>query len=147
MWTSIGFAVFLFAVCGGLLAWQFRCGRATRGHNLDEYTSDFLRRQRRRRTHASVLIGAVGLAVLGALWVKKPLHAAAYWGCVTAVVLWMGLLATADMVSSRIYYRQVYNRQLAEQAALRAELDRLRRHKGNGRPEKSPKGTSEPRET
>lgn len=146
MWTSIGFAIFLLAVCGGLLSWQCLSARGALRADTDAETRDYLLQQRRRRTYTSLLVGLVGLAVLGSLAVNKPAYAIAYWGCVTALVLWMGLLAVADILSTRLYYRRRLRREAAKHAALRAELERLRPREGNGngRPRKPPPEGTEP---
>jgi hypothetical protein len=51
---------------------------------------------------------------------------------VVSLVVWMLLLAFADMVSSYFYYAQIRAHHVAEHAALQAQLERLRRREGNG---------------
>ena len=93
------------------------------------------------------MIAFVGVAVVGSVWIRDPTYALAYWGCVAMVVVWMGLLAFADLVSTRIYFAQLRREQLSEHASLRAELQRIRNREGNGRPGKSTEDPPQPEET
>lgn len=132
MWSHLAFAAFLFTASGLLLWRHARVWRASRSEELDEREFDFRRRQFRRRSQASTMIGIVGIAVVVSLAIKDPLINPILWLVVLALVVWMLLLALADMVSSYYYYHQLRARHTAEHAALQAQLDRLRRREGNG---------------
>ena len=81
------------------------------------------------------MIGVVGLAVIGGIWISEPIFFVAYWAAVTVVVFWIGILALADLVSTRFYYAQLRQKNLTMHASLRAELERIRNREANGRPE------------
>ena len=132
MWSHLAFAAFLF-VASGLLLWiHWRAWHACRSEELDERAFDFRRRQFRRRMQASAMIGIVGIAVVASLAIEDPLSAAILWLVVLALVVWMLLLALADMMSSYFYFYQIRAQHAAEHASLKAQLDLLRRQEGNG---------------
>jgi len=132
MWSHLVFAAFLF-VASGLLLWiHWRAWRACRSEELDERAFDFRRRQFRRRMQASAMIGIVGVAVVVSLVIADTLMTALLWLVVVSLVVWMLLLAFADMVSSYFYYAQIRAHHTAEHAALQAHLERIRRREGNG---------------
>jgi len=132
MWSHLIFAAFLL-VASGLLLWiHWRAWRACRGEELDEREFDFRRRQFRRRMQASAMIGVVGIAVVVSLAITDPMMTAILWLVVLSLVVWMLLLAFADMVSSYSYYHQIRAQHTAEHASLQAQLKRIRRREGNG---------------
>ena len=132
MLSSVLVATFLVAVSLALTAQHYRVQRRLDPETLDIRQFDFLRRQCRRRLQTSVMIGLVGIAVLVGYWITSPWVAVIYWACVVWVVLWIGLLAMADLVSTRVYFARLCQEQLDEQAGLRAELTRLQGLRGNG---------------
>jgi hypothetical protein len=136
MWATVVLAGLLLLTSAILLVWQFRGKPAASDGVPDARTIRFLLRQHRRRVLVGVLVGFVGLAFVGSVWTRTPLIAATYWMCVAIVVGWIAALAVADLSSSRRHFRRLYAEHLSAQAVLRAELDRLRRHRGNGRKEK-----------
>ena len=133
MWSNLVFAAFLLATSAGLLGWHVLSWRGVLRLERDEREIAFLRRQYRRRVQASALIGLIGMAVAGGTWVPGPLPAALYWTGVFLAVLWLTLLALADMASSRAHYSKLHSQQLADNAVLKAQLDQLRRRHNNGR--------------
>ena len=56
-----------------------------------------------------------------------------YWTGVVLAVLWLTILALADMASSRAHYTKLHSQQVAENAVLKAQLDQIRRRHNNGR--------------
>ena len=66
------------------------------------------------------------------LAITDRLMTAILWLVVLSLVVWMLLLAFADMVSSYFYYAQIRAQHIAEHAALQAQLERIRRREGNG---------------
>lgn len=132
MWIYLGFAAFLLGMSALLLWLHLRGWRATQREELDERAMDFRRRQFRRRMQASAMIGVVGLAVVASLAVEDTMMNAILWLVVLSLVVWMLLLALADLVSSYYYYNQVRAQQTAEHASLQAKLKQVRRREGNG---------------
>lgn len=86
-------------------------------------------------------MGLAGIAILGAIGVQGQWLVIGYWGAVTMLVVAMTLLAVADLMSSTSHFRRILKEQRAEQAHLLAQLDQLRRHRGNGRPDRKPSET------
>ena len=132
MWSHLVFAALLL-VASGLLLWiHTRAWRAARSEELDEREFDFRRRQFRRRMQASAMIGIVGIAVVVSLAIKDWMMTAILWLVVLSLVVWMLVLALADMASSYFYYHQIRAQHTAEHASLQAQLERIRRREGNG---------------
>ena len=72
MWSSIVFSIFLIVVSAVLSAVQLRSWRAAGRRELNERDRRFLGRQFRRRIQIDVMIGVVGVAILGGLWITDP---------------------------------------------------------------------------
>ncbi len=138
MWSHLVFAAFLF-VASGLLLWiHWRAWGACRSEELDEREFDFRRRQFRRRVQASAMIGIVGVAVVVGLAITDATILAILWLAVVSLVVWMLLLAFADMVSSYYYYQQIRAEHMAEHASLQSQLEGIRRREGNGQSHEKP---------
>lgn len=132
MWSHLAFAAFLFAASALLLWIHWRAWRACGSEVLDEREFDFRRRQFRRRMQASAMIGVVGVAVVVSLAIADAMMTAILWLAVLSLVVWMLLLAFADIASSYYYYHQIRVEHVAEHASLQAQLERIRRREGNG---------------
>lgn len=125
-----------------LVVWHVRSWRAVRDAEADEADRDFHWRRFRRRMQTSIMVGLVGVAVLcGQLldFRRHPSMYVFYWTAVVLVLLWIILLALADMVSSRRYLQRWNVERLVALAKLRAdaerarsELVRQRQREGNG---------------
>jgi hypothetical protein len=141
LWSSILVAVSLLLAAGVLIhshqrAWQSL--RQRRGQ-LEPSEYDFRRRQLRRRSQTSAMLGLVGIGMLiGRLlivWRAPPLLVVVFWGGVMLLVVWMALLAVADIVSTRLYFSRLKQNYMVEHARLQAQLRRIERTRGNGRPD------------
>ena len=75
---------------------------------LDAREQNFRRRQYRRRLQTSAMLGVLGGAILvGQLLIAWPASESVlvlYWTGVFLLVLWLALLALADMAATRLYY-------------------------------------------
>lgn len=118
--------------------------------SLQPRERDHLRRRHRRRMQTSTMLGFVGVAILaGRLFPPEDpsLVTIFYWTGVTLLVLWMALLALADMISTRVHYGTQRRKAEGERDRLKAQLERLEKEqKGQGAdqvPEK-PTGNSAP---
>ena len=78
------------------------------------------------------MIGIIGIAVVVSLAIKDSMLSAILWLVVLSLVVWMLLLAVADMASSYFYYQRIRVQHTAEHALLQAQLERIRRREGNG---------------
>ena len=140
MWSNLLVAGLLIVLAVALMTWHAAAWRTTREMERDEKALDFYRRQCRRRMQASAMLGIVGLGVAGGLWIDAQgdtILSIMYWCAVLLIVLWIGVLAAADWISSRYYYELLHSHHRTEHAALKAELDRLRSREGNGRADHS----------
>jgi hypothetical protein len=135
MWPTIVFGAALLLLSAGLIISHLIAQRSYNTAEMEADERSYRGSQFRRRMQASALIGVVGVAVLGGLWIDGPPGEALYWCGVLLVVIWICLLAGADAASTQSFFRDVQKRRAAEHAALQPELDRYRRHVGNGRRE------------
>jgi hypothetical protein len=123
------------AVSLGLLWLHRRSWVASQDRAPDSEALEFSRKQYRRRVQTSGLMMFIAVAMLGSLWVKRPFLLLLFWGGVALLVLWTCLLATADWLHTRWYYTRLRDDNVAQRAALEAEMRRILRHRSNGRPE------------
>jgi hypothetical protein len=128
MFAHVAFSAFLLALSALLVLFQLRTRRAAARQELSERDRGFFRRQFRRRIQIDAMIGLVGVAVLGGIWVTAPRTQLLYWSGVLLVAVWIGLLAIADMASTRAHWQRLHRRHVADFTALRADL--LRRFSG-----------------
>ncbi len=133
MWPSLIFGSFLIVLSIALVVshWVARSSHETAA--LDPHERTYRRVQFRRRMQASVLIGAVGLAIIGGLWVDEPPGEALYWCGVLSAVVWIIFLAGSDAASTQSFFREFQKQRIEEEELLRKEIDRYRRHEGNGK--------------
>ncbi len=138
LWSSILVGLLLIVAAWWLVrlhveGWR-ELHRRARDMAPEEY--DFRRRQLRRRTQTSALLGLIGLGMLiGRLlivWRAPPTAILAYWAGIVLLVLWLGLLAVADMVATRLYFTRLRRDYLVERARLEAELRRMKRPQEDG---------------
>ena len=124
-------AVLLGVTSAGLIVWHVRTWRRLRQEGLaDDRERDFRLRQFRRRVQTSAMLGLLGAAVLGGellmdaapSWKFKVI----YWIGVLALVLWIALLAIADMAATSFYYSREKTDFVLQHAKLQAELRKAR---------------------
>ena len=116
--------------------------------SLQPRERDHLRRRHRRRMQTSTMLGFVGVAILaGRLFPPEDptLVTIFYWTGVTLLVLWMALLALADMIATRVHYGSQRRKAEGERDRLKAQLERLEREqKGQGAGQIAEKPTGRP---
>ena len=107
------------------------------GQDLEVNELDYRRRQYRRRMQTSGMLGVLAIALLAGCWVKSPplspLMFTIYWGGVILIVIWLGMLAVVDIISTKFYFGRVKRDYMIENARLEAQARRLQRAQGNGR--------------
>jgi len=140
--SSILVAVVLCVSSAGLMAWHIREWKRLQSMKIDPREREFRRRQYRRRMQTSAMLGVLGVAIfigqLLMIWVTSRLFLVLYWSSVLVLVLWMALLALADMAATSFYYSQEKNNHIVEHARLQGELRRAREKEAklrNGKPE------------
>jgi hypothetical protein len=127
-------ATFLLAISTAMLLRHRSVWRESDPYELSEREREYRSRQHRRRMQTSSMIGVIGLLVLAGNWLPGGVVlSTTYWSVVLVLVSWIVWLAVADLISTRLFFHQVRQDQLAEQVKLQAEVDRLRNHDGNGR--------------
>ncbi len=138
IWSSVLLALLILLVAVWLMRSHVRTWQTVqrRRKELEPRELDYRRRQFRRRMQTSAMLGLVGIGILfGGLliaWRARPWLVLMVWGGVMVLVVWLGLLAVADMVSTRFYYGRLKQDYRIEEARLHAELRRLQRIRGNG---------------
>ncbi len=99
---------------------------------------DFYRRQFRRRIQTSALLGILAVMIflgeLLALWVNSHVFFFIYWAAALVLVVWVALLAAADIWATQYHFGQLRQKCLVEQAKLHAEIRRVQSIRGNGKP-------------
>ncbi len=149
LWSSMLVAVSLLLAAGVLIhshqrAWQTL---QQRRRQMEPSEYDFRRRQLRRRSQTSAMLGLVGIGMLiGRLlivWRAPPMVVVVFWLGVMALIVWLALLAVADIVSTRLYFSRLRQNYMVEHARLQAQLRRLERTRGNGQQNDQPGGKSE----
>ena len=98
---------------------------------------DYHRGRFRRRMQSSAMLGLLGIAILVGHFIRPPLPVLAvliFWACVLLLIVWLMLLAVADVVSTRMHFSQLRRRFQSEQTRLHAQIDRMTKSRGNGKP-------------
>ncbi len=139
--SSFLVALVLVATSVALVVRHVRVWKRLNGEGLEERELDFRRRQFRRRVQTSAMIGLLGVAiVVGQLlldFVKSPRFLVYYWIGVLAILLWILLLAVADMMATSAHYSRERSDLAVGHAKLQLELRKARERAGrrhNGKP-------------
>jgi sterol desaturase/sphingolipid hydroxylase (fatty acid hydroxylase superfamily) len=118
-----------------------RAWRRARSTETDKSELSYLRRKFRRRMQVSLMIAATGIAILvGSFLPAEPMLWSVYWLAVMLWVVWIAILAAADMVDSRTHYGDLHHDQLVMRSQLEAELRRHQSQEGNGKADKQDGG-------
>lgn len=124
MLANLIFGLFLIALAAAMFFFHRRTQLAAEQETLTQHELRFARLQYRRRVRVCVLLAVVGAAIIAGVYMTHPVLAACYWMCVVLLVFWIGWLALADLLGSHAHLRELHDDQLAQHAALRAELAR-----------------------
>ena len=143
--SSILVALVLCVSSAGLIAWHVRAWKRLQHAGIDPREFDFRRRQYRRRMQTSAMLGLLGVAIfIGQVliaWPPSRMLLVIYWSGVLVLVLWMAILALADMAATSFYYSQEKNNSIVEHAKLQGELRQAREKEAkvrNGKPKSGP---------
>ena len=138
IWSSLLISSFLLLCAAGLMASHVRSWRNVLGQRqgLDSREFDYRWRQYRRRMQTSAMLGLLAVALLVGQLIQRlslpPLAVFVFWGGVLLLVVWLALLAVADIVATKHYFGKLRRDFLIEQAKLQAELRRIQQLRGNG---------------
>jgi len=132
------FGLALLVASSGLMAWHVRMWRRAERQSQGSQGLDYYRRQYRRRMQTSALLALVAVAIfVGQFITRPPLLVLLFWCGVVLVLCWIGLLAVADVVATKLHFAQLRAHYRVEEAKLQMELRRLQGARGNGKPPKS----------
>lgn len=131
MWPFLVAAISILAVAGALVAWHVRAWRRAKSARLSAGDLKFAFEQYRRRMQTSAMLGLVGTLIFAGQWVTAPLAVLLYWLGVVVLIVWIMLLAGADMLATRLHFAQAETEQHLKQVKLHAALEAERR-KHNG---------------
>ncbi len=134
MWSSTVFALVILLAAAGLMIGHRRQWRRVEQSQPDPAEYDFRRRQVRRRTQTSAMLGVLAVAIFASPWVGAHVWLFTLY-CLTMLVLvvWVSVLALVDLWATRHHYQRLHDTYLAEEAELQGELRRLRTREGNGK--------------
>jgi hypothetical protein len=134
--SSYLLATLLGLTSAGLIIWHIRSRQRLAEEELGEREREFRRRQFRRRVQTSALLGLLGVAILVGQLLMDAHHSwrvkVAYWIGVLGLVLWIALLAIADMAATSIYYSREKTDFVVQHAKLQAELRKARKEEERG---------------
>ncbi len=129
--TTLVFSVSLLLLSVVLAIGHVRAWRDARSRITDKNELAYARRKFRRRMQVGFMIAAAGVAILaGSFLPAEPMLWSVYWIAVMLWVVWIAILAAADIVDSRTHYGELHHDQLVMRSQLEAELRRHRNGKG-----------------
>lgn len=112
-----------------------RTWRSLKGQQLEPQEGEYRWRQTRRRIQTSAMLMVLAAALAATHWVTRPPWAfLALLVGILVLLVWVTLLAVADIVATKYYYGRLRHRYLMEEVKLQAELRRLQAVRGDGRP-------------
>lgn len=128
---TIAVSVALLLIALALTVFHVRAWRVVDHGGLAAAEREFQERRYRRRLQTSAMLGAIGLLILGDLWLDRIIQddwgRLLYWCGVALSLLWLLLLAASDWLASRQHFQGQLRRLEADRDSLRADLERLRR--------------------
>ena len=126
MWESIVTGL-LLSVLAIWLMWRSFLDRRERAELPEEISGHdyFVQLDRRRRNINGTLL-VVGLLLMGSPMVSGILNQVVFWIVVLVLVCFVGMLAMADLQSSRNYLEELEAEQLVAYGKLKQELDGFR---------------------
>jgi hypothetical protein len=128
--STIIFALLLVAISLSLLAWHWAAWRKVDHGGLSEREQQFSRRQFRRRTYASGMVGAIGLLMLTTQF-AEPTMSLALWLAILCAVLWLLLMAMIDWWSTRTYYGRDEVMNAVQIELLKKEIRKFQEEQGS----------------
>ena len=129
MWSSIVFGVVL-SILALWMMWRSFLDRRERAQLSEEIRDhEYFVQLDGRRQNINVTLLIIGTLVAGSPLVSGLLAGVVYWGIVTLLVCYMGMLALADLQASRDYLEELRAEQLVTYEKLRGELDKFREEK------------------
>ena len=137
LWIT-GLVSFLLLGCAAaLMLSHVRTWRHAIGYAGTREELDYRRRQYRRRMQTSGMMAVLAIALFVGEWLTDTIASRwfpiIYWLAVMVLVGWVGLLALADIFSTKLHYDRLRHGAMLERAKLEAELRRVERSQANDR--------------
>ena len=129
-WSTSIFALLLVVLSLVMLAFHWAAWRKADHGGLSERDQQFARRQFRRRTQASGMLGAIGLLMLTTQFVEERTMALALWLAILCGVGWLILMALIDWWSTRAFYGREEVVNAAQMELLKKEIRRFQEEQG-----------------
>lgn len=137
-WPILSFSVLLLVAAAGLMVSHVRAWRRAKelADDADARERQYHWRQFRRRMQTSAMLALLAVTLLVGHWITLDLaHVVVftvYWGGVVFLVLWIALLAVADMISTAHHFGRIRQSHLVERATLEAEARRIQAARSSG---------------
>ena len=119
-------AIAAVLILSHVLSWQKFQQEAA---GKDKIETDYRARQYRRRLQVSAMLGIAAVAMLIGLlisWRDYPSVFVFWWTGIVVLVGWIILLAMADALATRRFFRRVRQERAVEEARWQAKLNRPR---------------------
>jgi hypothetical protein len=129
-WRTIVFAILLVVLSLVLLAIHWAAWRKSDHGGLSDREQQFARRQFRRRTQISGMLGAIGLLMLTTQWVEEKTMSLALWLAVLCAVAWLILMALIDWWATRAFYGRDEVLNTVQMEMLKQEIRRFQEEQG-----------------
>jgi hypothetical protein len=128
--STIVFSLVLLAISAGLIlsqrwAWQ----KVMTSQRSDR---DFALDQVHRRTRTGALVGVLAVAMIAGDWITSPAWALAFWTMIVLLVLWVVLLAVADLRATRRHFGKLLRDHRAAEISWQIETIRRNDETRNG---------------
>lgn len=125
----------LLATAFAMYRWHRRSWHAVQQELQDEEHLEFFRRQYRRRTQISVMLGLVAVGLLTGLLIppqQQPSVFVGVWALISLLVVWIALLALLDLLAVRRHSQLLSLKLLEEQGRLHGEIRKLHQQQALG---------------
>ncbi|WP_166820258.1 hypothetical protein [Thalassoroseus pseudoceratinae] len=135
--VAITAGVGLVLVGLSFLRWNIREWREAKNSPLhDDHDREHYYKRFRRRVQTTSLLILVGVLIPVGDWLiirgKNPLVATVYWCVVLLLIVWIVLLAFADMVATRMYSRVELSKIQQKKRELERQLTQIKSRNSNG---------------
>ena len=151
IWSAVPIPLFLLICAAALMGMHARTWRSVQEQEMDDRERDYHRRQFRRRMQSSGMLAVLAAGIFVGQWVSqvaRPTIVFIFWGGVGLLVVWLAVLAVADILATKVYYGRLRQGFLIEQAKLQSQLRRMQEARRNGQgSRRKRKSGSEERET
>lgn len=129
-WGTTIFAALLVALSLTMLAVHWAAWRKADHGGLSQRDQQFARKQFRRRTQASGMLGAIGLLMLTTQWVEEASMQLVLWLAILCAVLWVILMALIDWWSTRTFFAREEVVNTVQMELLKKEIRRYQEEQG-----------------